>query len=231
MNKPLFATHWPAANPDILQLYSLATPNGQKVSVMLEELGLEYEPHTVNILQDDQFTEEFKQYNPNSKIPAIKDPNGPGGQTVVMMESGAILLYLAEKTGKFIPADPVARNECIQWLFFQMASIGPMFGQFGHFHKFAREACLDPYPLERYSKEARRLLGVLETRLADHDYIMGSDYSIADIATFPWVRILGGYYEGAEQLQLSEFKVVNSWLERCLARPAVQRGLVVCGLD
>ena len=230
MTEPLISDRWPAKHADMLQLYSLATPNGQKVSVMLEELGLDYEAHTINIMEDDQFTEEFKQFSPNSKIPAIMDPNGPNGRPVRMMESGAILLYLAEKTGRFIPADPIERNECIQWLFFQMASIGPMFGQFGHFFKFAREACKDPYPVERYSKEARRLMGVLEDRLKDRNFIMGDDYTIADIATFTWVRCLGGFYEGADHLKLDEFRSVNAWLDRCLSRPAVQRGLEVCTL-
>ena len=231
MTKPITFDSWPAQNKDAIQLYSLATPNGVKVSILLEELGLEYEAHTINILEDDQFTEDYKRLNPNSKIPSIMDPNGPDGQAITMMESGAILLYLAEKTGKFIPQDAVARNECIQWLFFQMGGIGPMFGQFGHFFKFAKDTCKDPYPVERYSKEARRLMGVLEERLKDRDFIMGDEYTITDIAIFPWVRTLGGFYEGGEHLKLHEFKAVNAWLEKCLARPAVERGLQVCMLD
>ena len=231
MTKPITFDSWPAQNKDAIQLYSLATPNGVKVSILLEELGLEYEAHTINIMEDDQFTDDYKRLNPNSKIPAIMDPNGPDGRAITMMESGAILLYLAEKTGQFIPQDAVARNECIQWLFFQMGGIGPMFGQFGHFFKFAKDVCKDPYPVERYSKEVRRLMGVLEERLKDRDFIMGDDYTIADIAIFPWVRTLGGFYEGGEHLKLREFPAVNKWLEACLARPAVERGLQVCTLS
>ena len=219
---------WPASHPDRIQLYSLATPNGQKVGVALEEAGLPYEAHLVDIMEDDQFTDAFKAINPNSKIPAIVDPDGPDGRPLAVMESGAILLHLADKSGKLISADPRERSETLQWLFFQMGGAGPMFGQFGHFHKFARDKVTDTYPLERYTNETRRLLGVIETRLAGRDHMVGSDLSIADIALFPWVATLGGFYDGAEQLRLGEFPRVQSWLDRCLARPAVQRGMAVC---
>ena len=210
-----------------IQLYSLATPNGQKVSIALEELGIEYDAHTINIMEDDQFTDKFKSINPNSKIPAIVDPNGPDGKEINIMESGAILLHLAEKSGKLLSSDPRKRNETIQWLFFQMASVGPMFGQFGHFYKYAGDKCDHPYPVKRYATEARRLLAVLDKRLEGRDYLV-DDYSIADIATFPWVSCLDKFYEAGEFLKLSEFKNVNSWLARCMDKPGTQRGLNVC---
>jgi len=210
-----------------IQLHSLATPNGQKVSIALEELGLAYDSHTINIMKDDQFTPEFIALNPNSKIPAILDPNGPGNTEHAVMESGAILLYLAEKTGKLISHDPVKRSETIQWLFFQMASIGPMFGQFGHFYKYAGEKCDHPYPVTRYTNEAKRLLKVLDKRLVNRDYIV-DEYSIADIAIFPWVLCLDKFYSASEHLSLSEFKNVNRWLQVCLDKPATQAGLNVC---
>lgn len=214
-----------------IQLYSLATPNGQKVSVALEELGLEYDAHTINIMTGDQFTPEFIKLNPNSKIPAILDPNGPDGKEIAMMESGAILLYLAEKTGKLIPSDPRKKNETIQWLFFQMASIGPMFGQFGHFYKYAGDKCDHPYPVERYTNEAKRLLKVLDTRLEGQDYIIDGEYTIADIAIFPWVSCLSKFYEADKQLGLADFKNVNRWLSTCLERPAVKVGMNICGFN
>jgi GST-like protein len=213
-----------------IQLYSLATPNGQKVSIALEELGLDYDSHTINIMKNDQFTPEFIALNPNSKIPAILDPNGPTGNEHPVMESGAILLYLAEKEEKLLSKDPIKRSETIQWLFFQMASIGPMFGQFGHFYKYAGEKCEHPYPVERYSKEAKRLLKVLETRLENRDYIV-DDYSIADIAIFPWVLCLDKFYSASEHLGLSEYKNVNRWLSTCLDKPATQKGLNVCAFN
>ena len=225
---------WPARNPDVIQLYSLATPNGQKVSVALEEMGLPYEAHTVNILEGDQHTPEFMSVNPNAKIPAIVDPNGPpggpAGKPLPIMESGAILLYLADKSGKLMPADPIERSLCIQWVFFQIGSVGPMFGQFGHFFRFARETCKDPYPVERYTTETKRLLGVLEQRLDGRDYIVGGDYSIADIAIFPWVRTLNGFYEAGEQVGYDDYKRVVAWVDRCVARPATATGLEVCAL-
>ena len=222
----LITKRWPAQHPDRIQLYSLPTPNGVKVSIALEEMGLEYEPHLVSFGTDDQMTPEFLSLNPNNKIPAVIDPDGPGGEPLALFESGAILLYLAEKTGKLIPSDPAARIECIQWLMFQMGGVGPMFGQFGHFYKFAADKISDPYPTERYLAETRRLLAVLDGRLDGRAHIMGDDYTIADVATFPWVRVLGGFYEAGEALGLDDFGNVTAYLDRCLARPAVERGLV-----
>ena len=218
---------WPAAHPDRIQLYSLPTPNGVKVSIMLEETGLPYEPHTINIGQNETWTPEFLSLNPNGKIPAIIDPDGPGGKPLGLFESGAILVYLAEKTGKFLPTDPVARIETIQWVFFQMAAVGPMFGQLGFFHKFAGREYEDKRPLERYAKESHRLIRVLETRLAGRRFIMGDDYTIADIALLGWVRNLIGFYGAGDLVAYHELKEVPAWLERCLARPAVQRGLEI----
>ncbi len=218
---------WPIEHPDWIQLYSLATPNGQKVSIALEEAGLPYEAHKVNISQNDQFTDEFKAVNPNSKIPAIVDPKGPDGKPLAIFESGAILLHLAEKTGKLLPANPRRRSEAIQWLFFQMAGVGPMFGQFGHFYKFAKEKL--PYPIERYTNEARRLLGVLEKRFTEGSYLAGEEYTIADIATFPWVGCLDWGYKATEDLKLKEdFPKVMAWYTRCMERPASVRGANVC---
>ncbi|MBN9233062.1 MULTISPECIES: glutathione S-transferase N-terminal domain-containing protein [Phyllobacteriaceae] len=216
---------WPAQHPDRLQLYSTATPNGVKVSIMLEELGLPYEAHYINIGQDESWTPEFLSLNPNGKIPSIIDPNGPGGKPLPLFESGAILLYLAEKTGKFLPADTALRYETIQWVFFQMAAVGPMFGQLGFFHKFAGREISDKRPLERYRNETRRLLGVLDKRLGGRSWIMGDDYTIADISMLGWVRNLIGFYEAGELVGFADFKNVAAWLERGLARPAVQRGL------
>lgn len=217
---------WPAQHPDRLQLYSLNTPNGVKASIMLEEIGLPYEAHLIDIGQNQTWTPEFLSLNPNGKVPAILDPDGPGGRPLALFESGAILVYLAEKTGQLLSADPAARYETLQWVMFQMAAIGPMFGQVGFFHKFAGKAYEDKRPLERYVAESKRLLGVLETRLEGRDWIMG-DYSIADVATLGWVRNLIGFYGARE---LVEFDVLNNvpvWLERGLARPAVQRGLEI----
>jgi len=209
-----------------IQLYSLGTPNGWKVSIALEELGLPYEAHTIDIRKGDQFKEDFIKVNPNSKIPAIVDPNGPDGQPLNVFESGAILLYLAEKTGKLIPADPRKRLETIQWLFFQMAGVGPMFGQLGHFTKYAPEKI--PYAIERYSKEAKRILGVLDKQLEGKEYIIGSEYTIADIATFPWVICLDKFYGARETLDLASFKNVEAWVTRCTVKPATAKGLTVC---
>jgi GSH-dependent disulfide-bond oxidoreductase len=231
MDKPLIYNKWPAQNEDILQLYSLATPNGIKVGVALEEMGIEYEPHTINILQGDQHTDEFKSLNPNAKIPAIIDPNGPDGKMVSMMESCAILLYLAKKSNRFLPSDPLEQNECIQWLFFQVGHIGPMFGQFGHFYKFAGDNCKDPYPLERYKTETIRLLDILEQRLSDRDFIMGANYTIADIAIFPWVETLNGFYQAGEAIGYANFKNVVTWISRCGSRPAVEKGRTVCSIS
>ena len=217
---------WPAANPDIIQLYSLPTPNGVKVSIMLEETGLAYEPHLIDIGKNETWGPEYLALNPNGKIPAIIDPNGPGGKPLALFESGAILIYLAEKTGKFLSTDPAKRYETIQWVMFQMAAIGPMFGQLGFFHKFAGAAYEDKRPRDRYAAESKRLLGVLEGRLADRDWIM-DDYSIADIATLGWVRNLIGFYGAGELVDYASLKNVPAWLERGLARPAVQRGLQI----
>jgi GST-like protein len=216
---------WPAQHPDRLQLYSLPTPNGVKVSIMLEETGLPYEPHLVDITKNESWTPEFLSLNPNGKIPAIIDPDGPGGQPLALFESGAILQYLAEKTGKLLPQDPARRYETIQWVHFQMASIGPMFGQVGFFHKFAGREYEDKRPLHRYRDESRRLLGVLETRLTSGPWIMGDEFTIADVATLGWVRNLVGFYGARELVDFDSLKAVPAWLERGLARPAVQRGL------
>ena len=218
---------WPAEHPDRLQLYSLNTPNGVKASIMLEEIGLPYEPHLIDIMKDDQKTPEFLSLNPNGKIPAILDPDGPGGRPVALFESGAILLYLAEKTGQLLPADPVERIETIQWVFFQMAAVGPMFGQLGFFHKFAGREYEDKRPLERYRAESTRLLGVLETRLAGRTWIMGDRYTIADVSLLGWVRNLVGFYEARDLVGFDSLVEVPAWLERGLARPAVQRGLEI----
>lgn len=218
---------WPAQHPDRIQLYSLPTPNGVKVSIALEEMELPYEPHMIDIGANETWTDEYLSLNPNGKIPSIIDPNGPGGKPFGLFESGAILLYLAEKSGRFLAADPALRYETIQWVFFQMAAIGPMFGQVGYFHKFAGRELEDKRPLERYVAESKRLLGVLETRLEGRTWLMGEEYSIADIATLGWVRNLNGFYEAGELVEFDRLKNVPAWLERGLARPAVQRGLEI----
>ena len=216
---------WPAAHPDRLQLYSLPTPNGVKVSIMLEEIGLPYEVHLVDFNKDDQKTGEFLSLNPNGKIPAIIDPDGPGGQPLGLFESGAILQYLAEKTGKLIPSDSARRWQTIQWVHFQMGGIGPMFGQVGFFHKFAGKDYEDKRPRDRYAAEAKRLLGVMEKHLDGRPWFMDDDYTIADISMLGWVRNLIGFYGARELVAFDQFKNVAAWLERGLARPAVQRGL------
>jgi GST-like protein len=221
------AARWPAQYPDRLQLYSLPTPNGVKVSIMLEEIGLPYEPHTINIGKNETFTPEYLSLNPNGKIPAIIDPNGPGGVPLGLFESGAILQYLAEKTGKLLPADPARRYQTLQWVHFQMSSIGPMFGQVGFFHKFAGKEIADKRPLERYVTESKRLLGVLDQHLNGRQWMIEDDYTIADIALLGWVRNLIGFYGAGELVGFEAFKHVAAWLERGLARPAVQRGLEI----
>jgi GST-like protein len=218
---------WPAQHPSRLQLYSLPTPNGVKVSIMLEEIGLPYEVHLVDFNKNDQKTPEFLSLNPNGKIPAIIDPNGPGGKPLGLFESGAILQYLAEKTGQLLPADAARRYETIQWLHFQMGGIGPMFGQVGFFHKFAGKEIADKRPLERYVGESKRLLGVLERRLDGRQWMMDDSYTIADIALLGWVRNLIGFYGAGELVGFDSFAHVAAWLERGLARPAVQRGLEI----
>ncbi|MEE1656319.1 glutathione S-transferase N-terminal domain-containing protein [Microvirga sp. CF3062] len=221
------STRWPAQHPDRIQLYSTPTPNGVKVSIMLEETELPYEPHFIDIGKNETWIPEYLALNPNGKIPAIIDPNGPGGKPFALFESGAILLYLAEKTSQLLPSEPVRRYETIQWVFFQMASVGPMFGQLGFFHKFAGREIEDKRPLERYRNESKRLLGVLETRLEGRDWIMGEDYTIADISMLGWVRNLIGFYGAGELVEFDSLKRVPAWLERGLARPAVQRGLAI----
>jgi GSH-dependent disulfide-bond oxidoreductase len=216
---------WPPQHPDRLQLYSLPTPNGVKVSIMLEEIGLPYEPHLVDFNKDDQKTPEFLSLNPNGKIPAIIDPNGPGGKPLPLFESGAILQYLAEKTGKLLPQDEARRWQTIQWVHFQMGGIGPMFGQVGFFHKFAGKDFEDKRPLQRYVNEAKRLLAVMERHLAGRQWFMDDDYSIADISMFGWVRNLIGFYGAREIVEFDVLHEVPAWLERGLSRAAVQRGL------
>ncbi|WP_019448908.1 glutathione S-transferase N-terminal domain-containing protein [Cupriavidus sp. BIS7] len=216
---------WPAQHPDILQLYSLNTPNGIKVSLMLEETGLPYEPHLVRFDKNDQLTPEFLSLNPNNKIPAIIDPNGPGGKPLALWESGAILIYLAEKTGKFMSADPALRYETIQWVMFQMGGIGPMFGQVGFFNRFAGKDFEDKRPRDRYVAESRRLISVLNDRLRGRRWIMGDDYTIADMVTFPWVRNLLGFYEAGDLVGIQDFPEVTRVLDAFMARPAVQRAI------
>ncbi|CAK9889665.1 MULTISPECIES: glutathione S-transferase N-terminal domain-containing protein [Pseudomonas] len=217
---------WPARQPELLQLYSLPTPNGVKVSIMLEEIGLAYEVHKVSFETNDQLTPEFISLSANNKIPAILDPNGPGGQALALFESGAILIYLAEKTGKLLPADPAKRYETLQWLMFQMGGIGPMFGQLGFFNKFAGKAYEDKRPRDRYVAESRRLLGVLDKRLQGRDWVM-DEYSIADIAILPWVRNLIGFYEAGELVGFDDFANVKRVLAAFVARPTVERGLKI----
>jgi GST-like protein len=216
---------WPAQHPDRLQLYSLPTPNGIKVAVMLEETGLPYEPHLVSFDSNDQLSPEFLSLNPNNKIPAILDPDGPDGRPLALFESGAILLYLAEKTGRFMLPTAGGRYETIQWLMFQMGGVGPMFGQVGFFHKFAGRQYEDKRPRDRYVAEARRLLGVIDKRLEGRTWMMGDTYTIVDMAIFPWVRTLLGFYEAAELVDAQSFTHVNRVLEAFLSRPAVARGL------
>ena len=218
---------WPAAHPDRLQLYSLPTPNGVKVSIMLEEIGLPYEPHLVDFAKNDQRTPEFLSLNPNGKIPAIIDPEGPNGAPMGLFGSGAILVYLADKSGLLLPSDTARRYETLQWLFFQMGFVGPMFGQVGYFHKFAGREIADKRPLHRYRDEAKRLLGVLDARLSGRPWIMDDDYTIADISMLGWVRNLIGFYGARDLVEFDALGQVPAWLERCLARPAVQRGLEI----
>ncbi|UVO49089.1 glutathione S-transferase N-terminal domain-containing protein [Sphingomonas sp. SUN019] len=218
---------WPARYPDRIQLYSLNTPNGVKASIILEEIGLPYEAHLVDFGKDDQKSPEFLSLNLNGKIPALIDPDGPGGTPLALFESGAILLYLADKTGQFIPSDPAGRWHAIQWVMFQMGGVGPMFGQLGFFNKFAGRAWPDKRPLERYVAEAKRLLGVMDTALAGKTWFLGEEYTIADISMLGWVRNLIGFYEARELVGFDRYANVAAWLERGLARPAVQRGLEI----
>ena len=225
LSKFQIVTRWPAADPSRIQLFSYPTPNGVKVSITLEEMGLPYEAHLVDIGKNESWTPEFLSLNPNGKIPAIIDPHGPGGKPLGLFESGAILLYLAEKTGMLLPSDAARRYETIQWVFFQMGAIGPMFGQVGYFNKFAGQEIPDKRPLNRYVQESKRLLGVMEDRLRLGDWIMGEEYTIADISMFGFVRNLIGFYGARELVEYDTLKFVPAWLERGLARPAVSRGL------
>ena len=219
---------WPAKDPSVIQLYSLPTPNGVKISIALEEMGLTYEPHLVNFATNDQMSPEFLSLNPNNKIPAIIDPNGPGGAPLPLFESGAILVYLAEKSGKLMPA--AQRYEILQWVMFQMGGLGPMFGQLGFFHHFAGKEIEDPRPKERYRAEAARLLKVLDGALEGKDWLAG-EYSIADIAIGPWLNTLTGFYGAGEIVGFDALKNVPPYLARFLARPAVQRGLKIPARD
>ncbi|SNX68636.1 GST-like protein [Cereibacter ovatus] len=214
---------WPPRDPQAIQLYSLATPNGVKVSIALEETGLPYDAHLVDFDRKDQFTPEFLSLAPNNKIPAILDPHGPGGQPLALFESGAILIYLAEKTGQLLPE--ARRYDVLQWLMFQMGGVGPMFGQLGFFHHFAGKEIADPRPKERYRAEVERLLKVLDAAMDDREWITG-DYSIADIAICPWLRTLRDFYRAADIAGWDRLRNVPGWLDRFLARPAVQRGLL-----
>ena len=220
---------WPAQHPDRIQLYSLPTPNGVKASIMLEETGLPYEVHRVAFDTKDQFTPEFLSLSPNNKIPAILDPNGPDGKPLGLFESGAILVYLASKAGQFIPADTAGRFETLQWVMFQMGGIGPMFGQLGFFHRFAGKDYEDKRPRDRYVDESKRLLAVLDQRLEGRDWVMGDQYTIADIAIFPWVRNLVGFYDAGDLVGFSSFKNVARVLDAFVARPAVAKGLTIPG--
>ncbi|MEO1549301.1 MAG: glutathione S-transferase N-terminal domain-containing protein [Pseudomonadota bacterium] len=216
---------YPPADPSVLQLYSFPTPNGVKVSIALEEVGLAYEAHTVKL--NETTTPEFLSLNPNNKIPAILDPDGPDGAPLALWESGAILLYLAQKTGKLMPQGAAAQAETVQWLMFQMGGVGPMFGQLGFFHRFAGKEIEDPRPKERYVSEASRLLKVLDARLDGRDWIMGETYTIADIALWPWVRALDKFYEAGPLVGLDKMANVSRWMEAGIARPASQVGLNV----
>ena len=218
---------WPAQHPDRLQLYSLPTPNGVKISIFLEETGLPYEVHLVSFGTNDQMSPEFLSLNPNNKIPALIDPNGPDGKPFGLFESGAMLIYLAEKTGQLMPRDAARRYETIQWVMFQMGGIGPMFGQLGFFHKFAGKDFEDKRPRDRYVAESKRLLGVLDKHLKGRAWIMGDEYTIADIATFPWIRNLVGFYEAGDLVGFSDFPEVQRVLNAFVARPAVVRGLEI----
>ncbi|WP_121631327.1 glutathione S-transferase family protein [Tropicibacter alexandrii] len=220
---------WPARHPNRIQLYSYPTPNGVKASIMLEETGLPYEPHLVTLSDDDVKSPEFLSLNPNNKIPALIDPNGPDGTPLALFESGAILLYLAEKSGALLGNTPGERHTITQWLMFQMGGVGPMFGQLGFFYKFAGSKVEDPLPRDRYVNETRRLLTVLETSLGDRDWIAGP-YSIADIALCPWLAMLE-YYGAHEAVGWSDYPRVNAYLARFMDRPAVQRGKSIPARD
>lgn len=205
------------------------TPNGIKVAVALEELAIAYEPHRVDILAGDQHTPAYRELSPNGKIPVIIDPNGPDGRRLVIMESGAILIHLADKVGRLIPKDAGERSACLQWLFFQVGHVGPMFGQFGHFHRFAKDKTSDTYALERYKNETQRLLGVLNERLEGRTFLVNEEYTIADIAIFPWVRTLLGFYDAGEVVGFSNYPNVGAWLDRLMDRESSKVGVDVTG--
>jgi GSH-dependent disulfide-bond oxidoreductase len=216
---------WPPRHPDRIQLYAVSSPNGVKASIMLEETGLPYEPHYVTFATNEQRSPEYLSLNAYGKIPSIIDPNGPGGRPLPLFESGAILIYLADKSGQLLVREGAARYETIQWLMFQMAGIGPMFGQVGFFHKFAGKEWEDKRPRDRYAAESRRLLDVLNQRLETREWMMGDTFTIADIATFPWVRNLVGYYGAADLVGFEDYANVKRVLASFVARPAVARGL------
>jgi len=229
MTEIAFPSRWPPTIPDVIQLYSMATPNGQKIGIALEEMSLSYEPHLINIIENDQQDPEFKLISPNGKIPAIIDPHGPEGKRVGLCESAAILIYLADKTGQLLPQNYLSRMEHMQWLMFQMGHIGPFFGQFGHFYKFMRDKVNDDYPLKRYTNETKKLLGVLDTRLEGRKYIM-EDYSIVDIAMVPWVNCCAEFYDAWDYLEMGSFLNVEAWRKRVSERPAYIKGKDVCSL-
>ena len=218
---------WAPRDPRRLQLYSVATPNGVKVSILLEETGIPYEAHYVSFDAHEQHSAEFRSLNPNGKIPAVLDPDGPGGAPLGLFESGAILIYLAEKSGQLLPREPAARYHTLQWLMFQMGNVGPMFGQVGFFHKFSGRDFADKRPRDRYVAESRRLLAVLEQQLTGREWLLGATYTLADIAVFPWVRNLVGYYQAGELVGIDDFPQVQRALQQFLARPAVTRGLAI----
>ncbi len=218
---------WPARHPDRIQLYSLTTPNGVKASIALEELELPYEAHYVDFGKKDQKTPEFLSLNPYGRIPAMIDPNGPGGAPLALFESGAMLFYLAEKAGRLLPADPALRYEAIQWLMFQMAGVGPLFGQVGYFLKFDGREIEDKRPLRHYVKQSRTLLEIMDARLDARAWFMGDDYSIIDISMVGLVRNLITYYGARDLVEFDTLKNVPVWLVRMLDRPAVQRGLTI----
>ncbi len=216
---------WPAQHPDRIQLYSFPTPNGVKISIALEETGLPYEAHTVDITKNKTWGPEFLALNPNGKIPAIIDPAGPGQKPLALFESGAILTYLAEKSGKLLPQDPALRYQTLQWTFFQVGHIGPILGQFGYFFAHGGKVIEDKRPMERFRDETKRLLGVIDQRVADREWIMGDDYTIADIAIFPWIRGLSVFYKADDELELARFANAQAWVKRAEQRPASQKGL------
>lgn len=228
-DSPWFPKRWAPTHPNWIQLYSLATSNGQKIGIALEEMGLDYDAHLINIGDNDQFDEDYLRISPNGKIPTLIDPNGPDGKQILLMESGAILWYLAEKTGKFLPKSAAEKYEVMQWLLFQVGHVGPMFGQFGHFYKYAKGKTTDSYAVNRYTNEAKRLLAVLDKRLAASPYIAGKHLTIADFAIMPWVNGLSHYNDSETFLDVASYKHVVAWKEDIMARPAVQRGIQVCG--